>query len=90
MRNTNPVDPDLERLVDRHIELSELFDGRVPPRPAAPPRLVTVATGGGAAACLAALVDRALVAYEGRGFAEDATILALKFALAEAIVDESE
>ena len=38
---------------------------------------------------LADLVDRALVAYEGRGFAKDPTLIALKIALTEAIVERT-
>ncbi len=87
---------ELERLVDRHIELSELFEGRksfmIRPfgnRPG-PRHLITAATRRGdaaksAAECLSDLVDRALVAYEAAGFAQDSTILALKRALLDAI-----
>jgi len=81
---------ELERLVDRHIELSELFDGSRPSGRVGPPfRLVTLAGGKATADCLADLVDRALVAYEGTGFTQDATILALKAALVQAIMSQT-
>jgi hypothetical protein len=80
---------ELERLVDRHIELSELFEGtRSPGRRGAPLLLVTMTEGKDLTDCLTDLVDRALVAYEGAGFAQDDTILALKSALVQAIVGE--
>ncbi|HOX31344.1 MAG TPA: hypothetical protein PLB91_03390 [Spirochaetales bacterium] len=92
MRDIDLSMGELESLVDRHIELSELFAARRDParRAPPPPRLVIPAGECGAAGCLAALVDRALVAYEGRLFEEDSTILSLKAALAKAIVGESE
>jgi hypothetical protein len=88
MRTTDSPGEELERLVDRHIELSELFVGAWTSGPrAAPLPLVTMTGGKAFADCLADLVDRALVAYEGAGFPQDSTILALKFALVETIVD---
>lgn len=82
-------DDELERLVHRHIELSELFEGRPAQGCREPPRLATLREAKDEVECLADLVDRALVAYEGWGFAQDPTIIALKFALSEAIVERS-
>jgi len=84
----------LERLVDRHIELSELFEGRDFLRVqtfvnrAGPRHFLTAAGPKGASQCLADLVDRALVTYEGCGFAQDSLILSLKLALVQEINDE--
>jgi hypothetical protein len=78
---------ELERLVDRHIELCELFEERRAPGRRQAPVLVTMNGGKATVECLADLVDRALVAYEGSGFAEDATIFALKVALVDAIFE---
>lgn len=80
---------ELERLVDRHIELSELFDEQLPTGNRASPRLVTMSEGKAVWECFADLVDRALVAYEGSGFSRDSTIYALKTALVQAILDMS-
>ena len=78
---------ELERLVDRHIELCELFGERRRTGRREAPVLVTMNDGKRAADCLSDLVDRALVAYEGSGFAEDPTIFALKIALVDAIFE---
>lgn len=87
MRATSQRVEDIERLVDRHIELSELFEARrARPRARPPALLVPLEPGASLADCLGGLVDRALVAYEGSGFAEDAIIRSLKAALAESIV----
>jgi hypothetical protein len=80
---------ELERLVDRHIELCELFNGTVAPGRREAPILVTSSGGKAMAECLADLVDQALVVYEGSGFAQDSRIFALKIALTEAIVEMS-
>jgi hypothetical protein len=93
MSATSLKGDELDRLVERHIELSELFEGRksfatrILVNRAGPRHLVTAAGDKGAAECLTDLVDRALVAYEGRDFAQDSTILALKAALVDAIQD---
>ena len=76
---------ELERLVDRHIELSELFDGRRENGRRGSPVLVTMTGGKAVADCIADLVDRALVAYEGSGFSQDSVIFSLKAALAQVI-----
>lgn len=80
---------ELERLVDRHIELCQLFDGKMPIGRKAAPFLVTMSGGKATSECFTDLTDRALVAYEGSGFSEDATIYALKNALVQAIVEMS-
>jgi hypothetical protein len=85
MSDSNLSVTDLERLVDRHIELCELFVGKKARSGRTAPPLFTLAEGKAVAECLADLVDRALVAYEGSGFAEDTTIFALKAALVEVI-----
>jgi len=91
MRATGLRGDELERLVDRHIELSELFAGAWPSISKAKPiPLVTRADGKELADCLADLVDRALVAYERGGFKQDSVILALKIALTETIVGSSD
>jgi hypothetical protein len=77
---------ELERLVDSHIELSELFGGATAIGRRNAPCLVAVDIGKTRAEVLADLVDRAVVAYEGYGFSKDPTILALKLALAQEIV----
>jgi hypothetical protein len=85
MNATNPNMGELERLVDRHIELCELFDGtRALGRPE-PPLLVTTTEGKTVADCIADLVDRALVTYGSSGIAQDSTIFALKAALIQVI-----
>jgi hypothetical protein len=80
---------EIERLVDRHIELCELFEERMPRGRRAAPLLVTMSGGKASSECLGDLVDRALVAYEGSGFSQDSTIYALKIALVQAIIDMS-
>jgi len=77
----------LQRLINRHIELCELFEGGNASERRAAPILVTLSGGRASAECLADLVDRALIAYEGSGFTPDPRITALKFALSEAIVE---
>jgi hypothetical protein len=78
---------ELERLVDRHIGLCELFGGRRIPGRRDAPVLVTMNEGKASLECLADLVDRTIVAYEGAGYAEDRTIFALKIALVDAIFE---
>jgi hypothetical protein len=78
---------ELERLVDRHIELCELFGGRRPPGRRDSPVLITMNDGKASIECLADLVDRAIVAYEDAGCAEDRAIFALKVALVDAIFE---
>jgi len=80
---------ELERLIDRHIELCELFDGKLTVGRRSAPFLVTMSGEKAASECLSDLVDRALVTYEGSGLSGDATIYALKNALVQAIVDMS-
>jgi hypothetical protein len=80
---------ELERLVDRQIELCELFDGKMPMGRKAAPFLVTMSEGKAISKCYTDLADRALIAYEGSGFAGDTAIYALKVALVQAIVDMS-
>lgn len=80
---------ELERLVDRHIELCEHFDGEMPLARKAAPFLGTMSGGKAPSECLANLVDRALVAYEGSDFTGDTAIYALKIALVHAIVEMS-
>jgi hypothetical protein len=76
---------ELEKLVDRHIELCELFDGtRLPKRPAAP-LLMTMSDGKASAQCLSDLAERAFAAYEAPGFAQDPIVYSLRIFLAEAI-----
>ena len=77
---------ELEKLVDRHIELCELFDGMRSGESREPRSLVTMSEGKGIDECLVALVDRALVAYEFSGFHGDPMVPALKFALVQTIV----
>jgi hypothetical protein len=85
MDAANIRDYELDRLVDSHIELCELFDGaRVSGRREAP-LLITMTEGKAWADCLADLVDRALVVYGGPGFVQDTAIFALKAALVQAI-----
>ncbi len=77
---------ELERLVDRHIILSQLFVAPMSPGLRAPPRLVVaVSEEASTAERLADLADLALAAYEGGGYAEDPLILSLKSALLDAI-----
>lgn len=78
---------ELERLVDRHIGLCELFGGRRIPGRRYTPVLVTMTEGKASLDCLADLVDRAIVAYDDAGYAEDRTIFALKIALVDAIFE---
>ena len=87
MSATRSSGDELERLVDRHIELCGLFGGRRLPGRRGAPVLVTTNVGKAAVECLADLVDRAIVAYEGSPFAEDRTIFALKIALVDAIFE---
>jgi hypothetical protein len=78
----------LYRLIDRHIELSELFDRRMPPARRAPPVLLTtMSVGKPDAECLVALADRVLAAYEGTSFDQDPSVLALRAALGQTIAD---
>ncbi len=81
---------ELERLVDRHIELSELFESRRGRARPGSPVLVTMTGGKALADCLADLVDRALVAYEGSGFPQDSVIFSLKAALVQVIAGKLE
>ena len=85
MNATGLSGDEIERLVDRHIELCELFIGTSPAARREAPVLVTMTDGKTRADCLADLVDRALVAYEGTGFAQDSSIFALKAALVQVI-----
>jgi hypothetical protein len=87
MSETNSFGIGLERLVDSHIELCELFDETKHCARSESPLLITMSGGKDASECLADLVDRALVAYESYGFAQDPTIFALKIALTEAIME---
>jgi hypothetical protein len=80
---------ELEQLVDRHIELCELFEGMGASARRQAPALITQSGGKATAECLADLVDQALAAYEGSDFAQDPRILALKIALTEAIIERS-
>jgi hypothetical protein len=76
---------ELEKLVDRHIELCERFEGSRTRGRRQAPALFTLTEGKALSDCYADLVDQALVAYEGSGFAQDLTIYALKSALVQAI-----
>jgi hypothetical protein len=76
---------EIERLVDRHIELCELFERKRAPGSRAAPILVTRSEGKSVAESLVDLVDRALVAYEGSGFSQDYAIYSLKVALVQVI-----
>jgi hypothetical protein len=77
---------ELDLLVARHIELCELFDEKRPMPRRSPPNLVTMSEGKATVECLADLVDRALLAYEGKDFSQDPTIYALKIALTDTIM----
>jgi hypothetical protein len=79
---------DLERLVDRHIELCQLFEGRRTPGRREIPLLVAITAGKPVADYFVDLVDRALAAYEGSGFVQDSLIFSLKSALVQEIVDK--
>jgi len=85
MDATRNASNELQKLVDRHIELCELFDGAIPPARRNSPLLVTMNDGKAMAECLSDLVDNALVAYEVTGFAQDPTIYCLRILLSEAI-----
>jgi hypothetical protein len=87
MSATRHENDELERLVDRHIELCELFYGRRAPGPRTAPPLLTMNYGKNASECFADLVDSALAAYGGSGLAEDCTIFALRIALVDAIFE---
>jgi hypothetical protein len=76
---------ELEKLVDRHIELCERFVRLRAPEHGRAPAIFTMWEGKAVAECFADLADRALVVYEGSGFVQDPTIYALKAALAQAI-----
>jgi len=76
---------ELEKLVDRHIELCERFVGIRGRARRKAPSLFTLSEGKLLADCYADLVDQALVAYEETGFVQDLTIYALKTALVQAI-----
>jgi len=78
----------LDRLIDRHIELSELFDRRIPSERRAPPVLLTTMSVGKAEAeCFVVLADRVLAAYEGTSFDQDPSVISLRAALGQAIAD---
>lgn len=85
MSDTGLSVDELERLVDRHIELSELFGGGRAHGRREAPVLATMAEGKDVAECIADLADRALVAYERTGFLQDGAIFSLKAALAQVI-----
>jgi hypothetical protein len=77
----------IERLVDRHIELCELFDGTRLGGRAAGPLLITTNEGKSVADCLSDLVDRTLAAHEGGLSIRDPGVYALKVAVSQAIVE---
>ncbi len=78
----------LERLIDRHIELSELFDRKRPSDRRAPPVLLTtMSVGKTDAECLVVLADRVLAAYQDSSFDSEESVLSLKAALSGTIAD---
>ena len=77
----------LGRLVDRHMELCELFNGKGAHACAEPPVLIAPNVGKTSAECIADLVDQALAVNGGADFAQDPRIIALKIALTDAIVE---
>jgi hypothetical protein len=88
MRVSETKTEKLDRLIDRHIELSELFDRKLPSARRAPPVLLTTMSVGKAEAeCLVTLADRVLAAYEGTSFDQDPSILSLRAALGQTIAD---
>jgi len=76
---------ELDKLVNRHIELCERFYGKRARGRRKPPMLFTLTEGKLLSDCYADLVDHALVAYERLGCAQDLTIFSLKTALVQAI-----
>jgi hypothetical protein len=88
MRASETMTEKLDILIDRHTELSELFDRKIPSARRAPPVLLTTMSVGKAdAECLVALADRVLAAYEGTSFDQDPSVLALRAALGQMIAD---
>ena len=88
MRAPDAITEKLDLLIDRHAELSELFDRRIASARRAPPVLLTTMSAGKAdAECLVALADRVLAAYEGTSFDQDPSVLALRAALGQTIAD---
>jgi hypothetical protein len=77
----------LGRLIDRHVELCELFNQNGSSICREAPSLIAPNGGKTSAECLADLVDQALVVYGGMDFAQDPRILSLKIALTDAIVE---
>jgi hypothetical protein len=77
----------LGRLVDRHAELCEVFNGNGSPACVEAPVLIAPNGGKTSAECIADLVDQALAVYGGTDFAQDPRIIALKIALTDAIVE---
>ncbi len=88
MRACEPNTGKLERLIDRHIELSELFDRKIPSDRRAPPILLTTMSAGKTdAECLVVLADRVLAAYQGNSFDLEESVLYLRAALGGTIAD---
>jgi hypothetical protein len=88
MREPETKTERLALLIDRHTELSELFDRRIPFARRAPPVLLTTMSVGKVdAECLVALADRVLAAYEGTAFDQDPSVLSLRAALGQTIAD---
>jgi hypothetical protein len=88
MRTSEMNTEKLDRLIDRHAELSELFDRKIPYARRAPPVLLTTMSVGKAEGeCLVALADRVLAAYEGTAFDQDPSVLSLRAALGQTIAD---
>jgi hypothetical protein len=88
MRAPENMTEKLDLLIDRHTELSELFDRKIASARRAPPVLLTTMSVGKAdAECLVALADRVLAAYEGTSFDQDPSVLALRAALGQMIAD---
>ena len=77
----------IERLVDRHIGLSELYEGGDLGKTAWAPPLLTDNEGKTVADCLSDLADRALAASSNGLAFSDRTVSVLKAAMAQTIAD---
>lgn len=78
----------LDLLIERHSELSELFNRKRGSDRRAPPLLLaTMSVGKTDAECLVVLADRVLAAYQDSPIDQEDSVLSLKAALGGTIAD---